>query len=128
MADAIDSSLCSLIGLGRAAVLEPTIPRNTLLNPSVPDERAIGIPHIVKGQWLARMIPIKVIGSGLGIQFFYHNMRRLGRGLTSDPDMSIPKMLWTDGLESFRSGFAGTIAKLVQGLRVHTWGMNTKFE
>lgn len=41
MADAIDSGVCSLIGLGRTAVLQPGIPRVLLLNPSVPDDTAL---------------------------------------------------------------------------------------
>ena len=88
MADAIDSGICSLIGLGRSVVLQPDLPETVLLNPSVSDDEALAVPHIVKGQWFANMIPVKVVGSGLAIQFFYHNMRRLGHGLKSDPDAS----------------------------------------
>ncbi len=50
MADAIDSGVCSLIGLGRSAVLQPDLPAAILLNPSVPDEEAFAQSHIVKGQ------------------------------------------------------------------------------
>jgi hypothetical protein len=35
-------------------------------------------------------VPVKVIGSVLGIQFFDWNMHRLGRGLKSDPYASVP--------------------------------------
>ena len=90
MADAIDSGVCDLIGLGRAAVLEPTLPRDVLLNPDVPDDTALALPHMVRGQWLARWVPVKVVGAGLPIEFFYWNMRRLGAGLKSDPYASIP--------------------------------------
>lgn len=131
MADALDSGICSLIGLGRCVVLQPDLPATVLLNPSVSDDEALAIPyvfstpmfpaldrikfritilgcspnrhvsrlniplqmgitdlkiprHIVKGQWFANMIPVKVVGSGLAIQFFYYNMRRLGHGLKSE--------------------------------------------
>ena len=50
MADAIDSGVCSLIGLGRSVVLQPDLPAAILLNPSVPDEEAFAQSHIVKGQ------------------------------------------------------------------------------
>ncbi|KAF2767163.1 FMN-linked oxidoreductase [Teratosphaeria nubilosa] len=97
MADAIYSGTCDLIGLGRSAVLEPELPRKILLNPAYDDEGSCAMSHIIKGQWFAKMIPIKVVGSGLPIQFFYYNMRRLGKGLRSDPDISIPGVFtsWT---------------------------------
>ena len=50
MADAIDSGVCSLIGLGRSVVLQPDLPAAILLNPSVPDEEAFAKSHKVKGQ------------------------------------------------------------------------------
>lgn len=116
MADAIDSGVTDLIGLGRAAVLEPSLPRNVLLNPDIPDESAIGISHIVRGQWFARMIPVKVIGSGLGLKFFYHQMRRLGKGLKSDPDLSIPWMIIADVREALRTSVSGTVKRFLQAL------------
>jgi 2,4-dienoyl-CoA reductase-like NADH-dependent reductase (Old Yellow Enzyme family) len=117
MADGIESGVTDLIGLGRSAVLEPTLPRKTLLNPAVPDTEAIAMSHVVRGQWFANAIPIKVVGSGLGIQFFYHNMRRLGRGLASDPDLSIPMMLVKDIIETLRSGLATTLGRIIQSYR-----------
>jgi hypothetical protein len=45
--------------------------KDTLLNPDLPDDIAIALPYIVRGQWLAKWIPVKVVGSGLAIQFFY---------------------------------------------------------
>lgn len=114
MADAIDSGICSLIGLGRSVVLQPDLPLTVLLNPSVSDDEALAVPHIVKGQWFANMIPVKVVGSGLAIQFFYHNMRRLGHGLKSDPDASIPYIVWMSVLETFRSGLFQTVERMLQ--------------
>lgn len=102
MADAVASGVCDLVGLGRAAVLEPSIPRDIILNTDLSDENAIALPHIVRGQWLARWIPVKVVGGGLAIQFFYWNMRRLGNGLKSDPDASIPWVILTDTLSAVR--------------------------
>lgn len=90
MADAIDSSVCDLVGLGCAAVLEPFLPRDVLLNPDVPDDTALALPHMVRGQWLARLVSVTVVGARLPIEFFYWNMRRLGAGLKSDPYASIP--------------------------------------
>ncbi|CAF9906994.1 MAG: hypothetical protein ALECFALPRED_003037 [Alectoria fallacina] len=114
MADAIDSGICSLIGLGRSVVLQPDLPASVLLNPSVSDDEALAVPHIVKGQWLTKIIPVKVVGSGLAIQFFYHNMRRMGHGLKSDPDASIPYIVFSGILETFRSGLFQTVERLLQ--------------
>jgi hypothetical protein len=89
------------------------------LNPEVSDEDAIGIPHIVKGQWIVPYMPAKIIGAGLGIQFFYHNMRRLGNGLKSDPDLTIPKLMFLGTIETL----TGALSKLAQSvLNVLSWG------
>ena len=114
MADAIDSGVCSLVGLGRSAVLQPDLPAVVLLSPFAPDEEAFAISHMGKGQWLAKVIPVKVIGAGLAIQFFYHNMRRLGNGLKSDPDMSIPWVVYKDVVETLQGGFQQTMEKMLQ--------------
>ncbi|MCJ1405093.1 hypothetical protein MMC11_008319 [Xylographa trunciseda] len=118
MADAIDSGVCQLIGLGRTAVLDPDIPRAVLLNPSVPDDAAFAQSHIVRGQWFANMIPVKVVGAGLAIQFFYYNMRRLGNGLKSSPNASIPFVIFESVLETFRSGLSQTFGRILQSMPV----------
>lgn len=117
MADAVESGVCQMIGLGRSAVLDPELPREVILNREIADDDAFAQSHIVRGQWFANLIPIKVVGSGLGIQFFYHNMRRLGNGLASDPDLSLPKMLLIDTLETFRAGLTTTLSRIIQSLR-----------
>ncbi|MCJ1406578.1 hypothetical protein MMC19_000644 [Ptychographa xylographoides] len=114
MADAIDSGVCQLIGLGRTAVLDPDIPKTILLNPSIPDEEALSQSHIVRGQWFANMIPVKVVGAGLAIQFFYYNMRRLGNGLKSSKDASIPYIVFESIMEIFRSGLTQTVERVLQ--------------
>ncbi|KAI9694717.1 MAG: hypothetical protein M1822_000333 [Bathelium mastoideum] len=93
MADAIDSGACQLIGLGRAAVLEPSLPRETLLNPSIPDDQSLALPHAVRGLWFANLMPAGVVGSGPALEYFYWNMRRLGSGLKSDPYASVPYVI-----------------------------------
>ena len=90
MANVTDSGVCDLIGFGRAAVLEPLIPTEVILNEDVPDDIAVALPHILRGLWLARLIPVKVVGSGLVIELFYWNMRHLRNGMKSDPYARIP--------------------------------------
>lgn len=36
------------------------------------------MPHEVKGLWMARMVPVKAVGGGLPIQFFYCNSKLSG--------------------------------------------------
>lgn len=124
MADSIASGACQLIGLGRAAVLEPELPAKVLLNPEYDDDGALAKSHIVKGQWFSNMIPVKVVGSGLPIQFFYYNMRRLGNGLQSDPDASIPFIVGVAVWETLKSGLLGSLQKIIAswsgGSRVKT--------
>lgn len=113
MADAIYSGTCDLIGLGRAAVLEPELPRKVLLNPEFDDTGSVARSHIVRGQWFSNMIPAKIVGGGLPIQFFYYNMRRLGAGLQSDPDISIPGVVLVGIWETLRDGVARTVQKIL---------------
>jgi 2,4-dienoyl-CoA reductase-like NADH-dependent reductase (Old Yellow Enzyme family) len=68
MADADDQGTCDLIGLGRTAVLEPQLPKDILLNPDIPDDEALALPHQIRGMWLSRYVPAKVVGGGLPIQ------------------------------------------------------------
>lgn len=114
MADAILSGACDLIGLRRTAVLEPDIPKRLLLDTDVADDEALARPHIVRGQWISNMIPVKVVGSGLPIQFFYFNMQRLGDGLSSDPDKTIPGIVWSAILETCRSGLAVAVQRVLE--------------
>ncbi|TKA73224.1 hypothetical protein B0A49_04893 [Cryomyces minteri] len=117
MADAIASGVCSLIGLGRSAVLEPTLPRSVLLNPQYDDDAALAQSHAIKGLWFANWFPVQVVGKGLAIQFFYHNMRRLGHGLKSDPDASIPWIVGVSIWETLTSGVLGNIQRALA-----SWG------
>ena len=113
MADAIYAGVCDLIGLGRGAVLEPGLPREILLNSEYDDDGSVAMSHIVRGQWFSNMIPVKVVGAGLPIQFFYYNMRRLGAGLNSQPDISIPGVVFISLWETVRGGLMDTMQKII---------------
>jgi len=113
MADAIDSSVCDLIGLGRSTVLQPDLPAAVLLNPAVQDADAFGVAHVVNGQWLTRFFPARVLGGGFILQFFYHNMRRLGKGLLVDAEISLPGILVADVIETWRSGIKALFQRLL---------------
>jgi hypothetical protein len=38
-----------------------------LLNPDILDNYAIAMPHITRGEWMANLIPVKALGSDLGV-------------------------------------------------------------
>ena len=103
---------CDLIGLGRSVVLQPDLPSSVILNPAIPDELSFAMPHHVRGQWIVRWIPIKVVGSGLPIQFFYYNIRRLGKGLPSQPFVSIPYVMAVTTLGSIQKALLQIVGVL----------------
>ena len=113
MCDAIESGACQLIGLGRTAVLQPSVPKDILLNPDLSDDDALALPHQIRGLWFTKLIPAKVVGSGLGIGFFYYNMRRMGHGLMSDPYASVP---WVVCMNTFEL-LQGVLSGIGQSLR-----------
>ncbi|EME43373.1 hypothetical protein DOTSEDRAFT_72697 [Dothistroma septosporum NZE10] len=118
MADAIDSGVCDLIGLGRAAVLEPELPRKTLLNIDVNDDTALAISHQIKGLWFTKFVPTKVIGGRLPIQFFYYNMRRLGSGMTSDPNATLPFVFFHNLWRGLKASIFGPLQRIMMAKAV----------
>lgn len=102
MADAIESGICDLVGLGRAAVIQPSLPRDILLNPNVPDSEAFALSHQLKGQWITRVMPKGIVGTGIPIRFFYYQMRRVGNGFATDPRVGLPWIVFLGLLESFK--------------------------
>lgn len=105
MADAIESGICEMVGLGRAVVLQPSLPREILLNPDVPDSKAFATSHQIKGLWMARYMPVSVIGMGLPLRFFYFNMGRLSAGKKSDPHASLPYVFFITSLYEYFARF-----------------------
>ncbi|KAL6243105.1 hypothetical protein RBB50_010205 [Rhinocladiella similis] len=117
MADALESGACDLIGLGRTAVLQPALPRDVLLNKAIPDDEALAMPHEVRGMWLAKMAPVKMVGASLAGQVFYYNMRRLASGLSADPCVSIPYVVFS-GIVSLTRGMLSAFSqKLIAASR-----------
>ncbi|KKY26679.1 putative fmn binding [Diplodia seriata] len=62
-ADDVDSA-CDLVGIGRPAVLQPSAPRDVILNPEVADDDARLREEKVEVPRLARMSGIRGVGSG----------------------------------------------------------------
>jgi hypothetical protein len=87
-----------------------------LLNPAYDDSLAFGMSHIVRGLWFGKMFPAKIIGESFGIQFFYYNMRRLGRGMSSDPNASVPWIVGVGIWETLSSGVVQTLQRILATL------------
>ncbi|BFZ64683.1 hypothetical protein YB2330_005835 [Saitoella coloradoensis] len=88
MAEAIKTGTCDLIGLGRTAVITPTLPASIILNPSIPDDCAQAPMWEIRGLWITRYLP-PILTAALPINFFYFNMQRLGCGLEADGKMDV---------------------------------------
>lgn len=95
-------------------VLQPELPREVILNSAIPDDDALAVSHQLKGLWISKWFPVKVIGAGFGIQYFYYNMRRLGHGFNSDLHISIPNVLLANVVETLRAGLSTTFWRVMQ--------------
>ena len=66
-----DNDACDLIGLGRPAVLEPTLPKDIIFNPEVPDEKARLTTQAVAPSWTSKVLGIKGVGAGAETVSFF---------------------------------------------------------
>lgn len=66
-------------------------------------------------QWAQAQCGLIITGQ-VQIDIRFHQMRRLGRGLKSDPDLSILRVLVADVVETFKAGSMGSLQRLLQTL------------
>lgn len=59
MAQAIKSGACDLIGIARPTALQPSIAKDILLNPAVPDESARALQGKVKGPNMGKVLALR---------------------------------------------------------------------
>lgn len=64
MVQAIKSNACDMVGLGRPAVLEPSLPSSIILNNEVSDEMAHAMTTPIAPSWFIKMAGVKSAGSG----------------------------------------------------------------
>ncbi len=80
MTAALKSSACDLIGIGRPAAVLPRLPKDIILNDSIPDEKAsVELQHL-KLPWLTTIFPIKQVGAGYQSAYYAGQIQRMGRG------------------------------------------------
>ncbi|GKZ92156.1 hypothetical protein AnigIFM59636_004869 [Aspergillus niger] len=72
---------CDMIGIGRPAVLKPTLPNDILLNPDVPAESARLVTQQINQPWILKMLSNRSVGAGLESTWYSSQIERLGRGL-----------------------------------------------
>ncbi|KAF2468052.1 NADH:flavin oxidoreductase/NADH oxidase-like protein [Lindgomyces ingoldianus] len=85
MVAALESNSCDLIGLARPAAVLPSFPKDMLLNEGVKDEDAAIDLTPVKGNWLIRMLPIKILGTGVDTMYYVKQIHKMGVGQKPQP-------------------------------------------
>lgn len=64
MEAALEGGACDLIGLGRPAVLNPSLPNSLLLNPEVSDADARVYTRSIPTPWIAKVVNITAVTGG----------------------------------------------------------------
>ena len=64
MEAAVSENACDFIGIGRPAVLDPSLPKGIVFNPEIPDEDARLYARKIQAPWLASALGIKGIVAG----------------------------------------------------------------
>lgn len=64
MIRAIKSNACDIVGLGRPAVLQPSLPSSIILNDDISDELAYVMTSPISPSWFIKMSRVKSAGSG----------------------------------------------------------------
>lgn len=78
MQEAIESGACDLIGIGRPATVMPHLPKDIILNDSLPEEKAhIKLTPTKKPWWLS-LIPVTIIGAGWDTIHYTGELQKLG--------------------------------------------------
>ncbi|KAK4226391.1 NADH oxidase 3 [Podospora fimiseda] len=77
MEAAVAQGDCELVGLGRPAVLNPTLPNNTIFNKEVKDEDAKVYRRKNEPSWLIRQLGIKAVGAGADTTWYTKQLQNL---------------------------------------------------
>ncbi|KAH8705253.1 FMN binding oxidoreductase [Talaromyces proteolyticus] len=81
IAKAIEDGGCDMAGLGRPAVLNPTLPKDILFNPNVSEENSRLVTKTIPPSWIARFTGIKSLGSGAETMWYSKQMEKRVRSL-----------------------------------------------
>ncbi|KAI0127398.1 NADH:flavin oxidoreductase/NADH oxidase [Xylariales sp. AK1849] len=70
---------CDLVGLGRPAILNPTLPKNTILNSEVKDEDANLYVKKVSPSKLLTMTGLKMVGAAADSSWHQQQLKKMGQ-------------------------------------------------
>ncbi|OLN90166.1 NADH oxidase 3 [Colletotrichum chlorophyti] len=79
MEEALANNGCDLIGLARPAVLNPALPKNTILAANVNDEDAKLYARKIQTPWIVEKLGIKAVGAGAESAWYSSEIRKLGK-------------------------------------------------
>ncbi|KAF4976015.1 hypothetical protein FZEAL_7271 [Fusarium zealandicum] len=79
MEAALNEGACDLIGIGRPAILNPSLPLNTILSTEVPSEDAKVYARKVQTPWLLKRFGPKSVGAGVESTWYSKQMQKIGQ-------------------------------------------------
>ncbi|CCC11906.1 hypothetical protein SMACR_05119 [Sordaria macrospora] len=80
MEAALASDDCDMIGIGRPAIINPSLPANLILNPEVPDADARLFDKKVEPHWIFEKLGMKsVVGAGAEIGWYVSELKKLAK-------------------------------------------------
>ncbi|KAK3350526.1 hypothetical protein B0H65DRAFT_90676 [Neurospora tetraspora] len=80
MEAALATDDCDMIGIGRPAVINPSLPANLILNPEIPDADARLFDKKVEPHWIFEKLGMKsVVGAGAEIGWYVSEIKKLAK-------------------------------------------------
>lgn len=65
MEAALEEDACEMVGIGRPAVLNPSLPKNVIFNAEVRDEDAKLYAKRIEAPWIAKVFGGRAVGAGV---------------------------------------------------------------
>ncbi|KAH7110744.1 NADH:flavin oxidoreductase/NADH oxidase [Dactylonectria macrodidyma] len=78
MEAALDDDALDLIGIARPAILNPSVPKNTILNTAVEEKDAKAYARLIEPHWLLKKIGNVVIGAGAETLWYAKQIAKMG--------------------------------------------------
>ncbi|KAK3402600.1 hypothetical protein B0T20DRAFT_398710 [Sordaria brevicollis] len=80
MEAALAANDCDMIGIGRPAIINPSLPANLILNPEVPDADAKLTDKKVEPHWIFEKLGMKsIVGAGAEIGWYVGELKKLAK-------------------------------------------------
>ncbi|KAG5938538.1 hypothetical protein E4U53_007986 [Claviceps sorghi] len=77
MEAAIRDGGCDIIGIGRPAVLNPWLPKNTIFNKEIADDEARLYTRAVTPSWLSRVLGLRAINGAAETMWYVRQLRKI---------------------------------------------------